>query len=161
MADPFFGGSFNEFRMHSTMLGQLEVLAAKAAGPDAINYSPEAPTSIMSVNLITNMTSGQTQDATITAVFPTYGIVTVGGAEVTIASSASGTVRVGANNRLTAVAPGTATITASLGGQTNFASITVVPPAVAVNQLVHRYSFNDAAAPRLLRTASALPTLRS
>jgi hypothetical protein len=144
-ADPFFGGSFNEFRMHSTMLGQLEVLAAKAAGPDAINYTPEAPTSITSVNLITNMTSGQSQDATITAVFPTYGTVTVGGAEATIASSASSIVRVGANNRLTAVAPGTATITASLGGQTNFASITVVPPVVAVNQLVHRYSFNDAA----------------
>jgi len=50
-----------------------------------------------------------------------------------------------ANNRLTAVNPGTATITASLGGQTNFGSITVVPPTVAVNQLKHRYSFNEAA----------------
>jgi hypothetical protein len=143
-ADPFFGGSFNEFRMHSTMLGQLEVLASKASGPNTINYTPENPTSI-TLNVISNMTSGQSQNATITGVFPTYGTVTIGATEATLATSASGIVRVDANNRLTAVAPGTATITASLGGQTNFGTITVVPPAVAVNALKHRYSFNEPA----------------
>ena len=142
--DPFYGGSYNEFRMHSTQLGQLEVLASRAAGPNAINYTPENPTSI-TLNVNSNMNSGQGQDATITGVFPTYGTVTVGAAEATLVSSATSIVSVGANNRLTAVNPGTATITASLGGQTNFGSITVVPPQVAVNQLKHRYSFNEAA----------------
>lgn len=144
-ADPFFGGSFNEFRMHSTQLGQLEVLASRAAGPNTVNYTPENPTAITSLNIVSNMTSGQSQDVTITAEFPTYGTVTVGGSEISITSSSSGVVRVGANNRLTAVAPGTVTITAALGGQTNFGTITVVPPVAAINQLKHRYSFNEAA----------------
>ena len=142
--DPFYGGSYNEFRMHGTQLGQLEVLASRAAGPDTINYTPENPTSIV-LNVNSNMNSGQGQDATITGVFPTYGTVTVGGAEVTLVSSAPSIVSVGANNRMTAGNPGTATITASLGGQTNVAQITVVLPTVAVNQLKHRYSFNEAA----------------
>jgi hypothetical protein len=142
--DPFYGGSFNEFRMHSTQLSALEVLASRAAGPNTINYTPENPTSI-TLNVNSNMNSGQGQDATITGVFPTYGSVTVGAADATLVSSAPSIVSVGANNRLTAVNPGTATITASLGGQTNFGSITVTPPTVAVNQLKHRYSFNEAA----------------
>lgn len=142
--DPFYGGSYNEFRMHSTQLGQLEVLASRAAGPNTINYTPENPTSI-SLNVNSNMTSGQIQDATITGVFTTYGTVTIGASEGTLVSSAPGIVSVGANNRMTAINPGTATITASLGGQTNLGSITVVPPTVAVNQLKHRYSFNEAA----------------
>ena len=142
--DPFYGGSFNEFRMHSTQLNALEVLASRAAGPNTINYTPENPTSI-TLNVNSNMTSGQGQDATITGVFPTYGTVTIGAADAILVSSASSIVSVGANNRLAAINPGTATITASLGGQTNFGSITVVPPTVAVNQLKHRYSFNEAA----------------
>jgi hypothetical protein len=142
--DPFYGGSFNEFRMHSTQLSALEVLASRAAGPNAINYSPENPTSI-TLNVSSNMNSGQAQDATITGVFPTYGTVTIGAVDATLVSSAPSIVSVGANNRLTAINPGTATITASLGGQTNFGSITVVPPIVAVNVLKHRYSFNETA----------------
>ncbi len=142
--DPFYGGSFNEFRMHGTQLNALEVLASRSAGPNAINYTPENPTSI-TLNVNSNMTSGQTQDATIAGVFPTYGTVTVGAADATLFSSAPSIVSVGANNRLTAVNPGSVTITASLGGQTNFGTITVVPPTVAVNQLKHRYSFNEPA----------------
>lgn len=143
--DPFFGGSFNELRMHSTLLGQLEVLASQAAGPNAINYSPENPTSI-TLNVVSNMTSGQIQTPTITGVFPTYGTVTLGAVEATnVTSSASSIVRVGAGNSLTAVNPGTATITAMLGGQTSVATITVVLPQVAVNVLKHRYSFNEPA----------------
>jgi len=142
--DPFFGGSYNEFRMHSTQLSALEVLASRAAGPNTVNYTPENPTSI-TLNVISNMNSGQGQDATITGVFPTYGTVTVGGADAVLVSSAPSVVSVGANNRLTAGNPGTTTITASLGGQTNYGTITVVLPTVAVNQLKHRYSFNEAA----------------
>ena len=102
--DPFYGGSLNEFRMHSTQLGQLEALASKAAGPNAINYTPENPTSIV-LNVNSNMNSGQGQNATVTGVFPTYGTVTVGAAEVTLVSSAPSIVSVGANNRMTSVAP--------------------------------------------------------
>ncbi len=69
-ADPFFGGSFNEFRMHSTQLGQLEVLASRAAGPNTVNYTPENPTAITSLNIVSNMTSGQSQDVTITVRVP-------------------------------------------------------------------------------------------
>lgn len=142
--DPFFGGSFNEFRIHSTLLSQLEVLASQAAGPDGINYTAENPTAI-TLNVISNMTSGQAQTPTLTGVFPTYGTITIGASEATLTSSASSIVRVGANNVLTAVNPGTAAITASLGGQTNVATITVVPPVVAFNVLKHRYSFNEPA----------------
>src|SRR5512144_93425 len=68
--DPFFGGSFDEFRVHSTLLGQLEILASKTAGPNAINYTAENPTAI-TLNVISNMTSGQSQTPTLTGVFPT------------------------------------------------------------------------------------------
>ncbi len=141
--DPFFGGSFNEFRIYDTMLGQLQVLVDYHCGPDLIGCSPETPTSI-TLNVISNMITGTVQDVTVTAVFPTYGTVTVGGSEVTITSSASNIVSVGTNNRLTAVSPGVATITASLVPQTNSATVTVAPPAV-YTALKHRYSFNEPA----------------
>jgi hypothetical protein len=140
--DPLFGGKFDEFRIHSSVLGQLEVLASRESGPNAIGYTPENPNSIV-LNVNSNMSSGQVQNPTLTAEFPTYGTVTVGANEGSLSSSATGVVRVGANNQLTAVSPGTAQITATLGGQTSQATITVVAPSVAVNQLKHRYSFND------------------
>lgn len=140
--DAFLNGSFNEFRIHNTMLGQLAVLASKTGGPNQTNYTAEDPTSI-SLVVVSNMTIGTRQTATINAVFPTYGSVVIGAAEVNLTSSAPSIVVVEAGNVMRAAGQGTATITASLGGQTSTATITTTPPNV-FTALRHRYSFNEA-----------------
>lgn len=141
--DPYFGGSFNEFRIHDTRLSQLQVLAAKAAGPDTVNYTPENPSSITLIGQDI-MTVGTSQTPSIDASFPTYGQVTVGAGDVTLSSSATNIVRISTANNIVAVAQGTATVTATLGGKTSSITITVNPPIV-FTALRNRYSFNEGA----------------
>jgi hypothetical protein len=58
-------------------------------------------------------------------------------------SSNPNVVTVGAQGMVTAVNPGSATLTATVGTKTATLSVTVVPVLCGTNTLVHRYSFSE------------------
>jgi hypothetical protein len=138
--DAMFNGSYSEFRIHNVLVGSPEIKASSAAGPDTLDYDPGTVTAI-TLDVQTQMLTGGLQIPQITATFSKVGAVALSGAEVTLASSATNVVRVTTNGALNAVSPGGATITASRGGQSATATITVSPASPAV--LRHRYSFSD------------------
>ncbi|HYG23011.1 MAG TPA: LamG domain-containing protein [Verrucomicrobiae bacterium] len=140
--DPFLGGSYNEFRIHNSLLTLQELNAsAFLGGPDTMNYNPGAVTSV-SLVLQNSMVVGATQNAVINAGFANLGGLQLSGADVTLTSSATNVIRITPGGQLVALAPGTATITAAVGGMSNSVPVTV---ATGVATLEHRYSFNETA----------------
>lgn len=140
-ADAMFNGSYNEFRIHNTLVGAPELKASSAAGPDALDYDPGTVTAV-SITVESQMLTGASQIPQVTATFTKVGVVDISGPDVTLSSSATNVVRVTSTGALSAVGPGSATITASRGGQSGTANITVSPANPAA--LRHRYSFADA-----------------
>ena len=125
-ADAMFNGSYNEFRIHKGLVGAPEIKASAAAGPDALDYDP-GTVSAVSMTVEGQMLTGATQIPQVTATFSKVGAVSISGPDVTLSSSATNIVRVTTTGGLTAVAPGSATITASRGGQSATGNITVSP----------------------------------
>lgn len=141
-ADPMFGGSYNEVRIHNTALSGLELKASSVAGPDTVSYDP-GTINALSITVEGSMKVGATQIPTISANFSGIGDINVGVPDVTLTSSANAVVAITATGGLNAVGIGNATITASRGGKSATANIVVSPSAPAT--LKNRYSFNEAA----------------
>jgi hypothetical protein len=141
-ADPLFGGSYNEFRIHNHLLSGLEVKASSVGGPDQLSYDPGTVTSV-ALDLETSMIVGATQIPQITGTFSGIGEIAIGVPDVTVTSSDTNVVAVTATGSLTAVGVGTATIRVARDNQSAEVNISVSPGAPA--DLKHRYSFSEAA----------------
>src|SRR5581483_7108132 len=139
--DPPYNGSLNEFRIHDSILTAPQIAASFASGPDTVSYDPGSVTALAFTNAQTTMSEGDLQIPRFLASYAKAGDVVIGTSDGVTLSSGNTNVLVIKAGGIFAKAPGTASITASLGGLNSVVSITVTP---AVPVLLHRYSFNDA-----------------
>ncbi|HHY83910.1 MAG TPA: hypothetical protein GYA07_00030, partial [Verrucomicrobia bacterium] len=109
--------------------------------PDIVNYGAGAATSL-TMTLADNMVVGFVQTPQLTASFANIGTITIYPQDLdSFTSSDTNVVAIDPLGRLTAVGPGSATITATLAGlpaQTATINVTASNP-----ELKHRYSFNE------------------
>lgn len=139
--DPIFIGSFNEFRVHNSILNSAQLVASTTAGPDTVNYDPGAVVSV-AMTLRNAMLVGEVQTPQLRGTFANVGEVTLVGSDVTLASSNTNVIEITPAGLVQAKAAGNAVVTASLGGQNATANITV---SAGAPELKHRYSFSEAA----------------
>lgn len=141
----FFGdadlnGSFAEMRVYGGAVGGLQIAVNTQTGADVIDTAIALNSLTLNVNSL-NVTIGDLQDTSITYNTVTYGSITVpSSTEVTYSVNPAGVVQVSSNGRISAIAPGVATVTATRGDKSSSAVITVADVQLA---LQHRYSFKD------------------
>ncbi len=136
----FTAALFNEFRIYNGALDLLGIRTSLAAGPDTLVTNPGAPVSL-TVKVDPIMVLGSRQIPHVQASFAAVTNVDLTQADaVSLSSSDSTVVSVTADGRLQAAGLGSATITASLGGKTATASVSVYPKQT---MLAHRYSFTS------------------
>jgi hypothetical protein len=140
-ADPYYVGGIEDFRIHSSALNSGEIAAAFQAGPDAVDYDPGTLTAL-TLALPAQMRVNGIATPTLTGTYSNVGQIPLGLAEVTLSSSDPSVVGVQPNGTLRGLAAGPATITATLGGATATANITVLEVAAVLR---HRYSMNEPA----------------
>jgi len=143
--DASYNGTIDEFRIHNSALGPLRIAVDHRAGPDTV----VTDIAVTSIDWTANpkMTVGSRQSTSVTFNTASYGSITVTeSTEATYSSSDPAIVRVNSRGQLFAMATGTATVTASYGGQKKEVVIQVTPA-----ELVHRYSFSEAADPTLAK----------
>ncbi|HTI72943.1 MAG TPA: LamG domain-containing protein, partial [Candidatus Limnocylindria bacterium] len=134
--DPFFNGSFNEFRIYDSALSPLQIAIDGAAGPDKVVTDPGA-ISALSLTVTGSMNVGTIQRASVVADFANVTGVNVAGS-ATYTTDKPTVISIDADGTVHGVGPGTAKLTASYGGLSKDATITVIAkPSV----LTHRYSF--------------------
>jgi hypothetical protein len=146
-SDPCLNGSISEFRIYSGEMSPQQVALDYLAGPTTLNTNGPgslesialqvSPTMQLAVSqtpgLLANYANLMNFNILANSIFPVAGL--------TITSSATNIISVNANNVLTSLNPGTATITAVYQGFTSSVSVTVIHPPLA--QLLHRYSFGE------------------
>ncbi len=148
-ADPYLPASIDEFRIYSGALSPAQVALIQQGGPNSTSLDVGALSSIVVVPtnypayaalvppvILANYANLQNFNLlpTVTA----GGNATLNGPQGLVVTSSDPTiVSVNAQNMLTTHLPGTVTLTASMGGKTNSATVVVENKAV----LTHRYSF--------------------
>lgn len=136
--DPYLLGSVDEFRVYHGPLSAAQVAISAAAGPNNVVNDPGALQSV-SLTIPTQLVSRVSGPATLSGTFANVANVNLAAFGPTYTSDNTNVATVSASGVITAVAPGTARITASYGGFNASQNLTVVPPAAV---LTHRYSFN-------------------
>jgi hypothetical protein len=136
--DPLFKGSISDFRIYNGALSPLQIAVDLTAGPGQLVTDPGSLQSIY-LQPATTMLQGSSQTPGVVGNFANVtnvNLVLVSG--VTYNSSNTNVVTVSAAGRITAVAPGVATVTASYAGVSGSQTIYVADPP---QTLAHRYSF--------------------
>ena len=140
-ADPYFTGSIHEFRIHDGVLTPQRVALGLAAGPDAL--PPADPGAVTAVHLAGPATLNLNQPGQVRLTGDFTGVSGVPlepFGPVLYSSSNTNVLRVAADGRLTAIAPGTAILTGAFDTFLDTLSVTV--GRVAPLTLAHRYSFS-------------------
>lgn len=138
-ADAFLWGSFNEFRIWDGALSPLEVAASYAAGPDRVD-TDAGPLTGLVLQVSSEMIAGNAQQAvvlaSVTGLAQPVDIADQPG--ITYQSDTPDVLSADAYGRITAKAPGSATLTVQFGGRSDSATVQVGTEPV---RLTHRYSF--------------------
>jgi hypothetical protein len=141
--DPTMTGNLDEFRIYNGALNSLQVAANYQAGWTATNTNPGTVTNVQLQTPSYQLVLGGVQYATV--IGAASGL-TNKSIDVTLLStfgSSNTNILTVSNNLMTALAEGSATVTAQCGTGTSSVVITVIPP---VSVLAHRYSFFSATA---------------
>jgi hypothetical protein len=148
-ADPYLPASIDEFRIYSGALTPAQVAMSQQSGPNSTSINPGSLNSIAVVPtnypayaaLVAPVILANYANLANFNLLPTTsagGNPTLSGPQgLVVRSSNTNIVSVNAQNMLTTYRPGTVTLTASFGGETNSATIVVKNEA----KLTHRYSF--------------------
>jgi uncharacterized protein YjdB len=131
--DAIFNGTFDEMRIWDGAVTPLYSLVAAAAGPSVVvtNTTPQA----VNVSVNTSVIVGQIQQASVNVDFVQVSGVPVTALATNWVSSNPGAVTVSSNGVVTAIAHGTATISATFSGITGTSStITVGASAPVITQ---------------------------
>jgi len=137
--DPDMIANLDEFRIWNGALSSLQIAASYQSGPSTIDTNAGSITSLQLQAGPTVVRGGQESAkvlATASSITNTVDITTL----ASYSSGNTNIITVSSAGIIHGVALGSATVTASYGGQTNSTSVTVVEP-IAV--MAHRYSFND------------------
>lgn len=134
----YTAAQFDEFRIYNGAMTLAEIRTSRAAGPNNPVFSLGTPTSV-SLAVDAGMVQGSQQTPRVVASSAAVANVDLTGTGVpTFSSSDANVIVVTPEGRLQAVGAGSATITVTLGGQTDSEAVTVYPKQP---MLVHRYSF--------------------
>ncbi|HYG36822.1 MAG TPA: LamG domain-containing protein, partial [Clostridia bacterium] len=134
-------GFIDEFRIYRGALSSLEVAVSAANGPDRPWIAPETLSRIQ-LKPSRPAGPGALVPLTVLADFGTASNVNLmGQADLVIESSDTNVLVVKSNNRVLALAPETATLTAHYQGVSDSNSVTVPYPQSF--RLLHRYSFDE------------------
>jgi hypothetical protein len=138
--DPAFYGTIDEFRIWNGALSPLQVAINTAAGPDRVG--PTDPGALQDVRLSVNATMIKhgLQQGTLYGDFSSVTNVNLTTLGTTYVTSDPTVLSVDPSGLIHAVGAGTATVTATYGGQSNTQTINVTIPPVT---LAHRWSFNE------------------
>src|SRR5579884_202818 len=140
-SDPMFVGAIGELRIWNGAVSPLYIFLSSIGGPDVV-VSNLTPVSVAIQVPNTTLTNG-TEQASVTANFSQLTNVSVTAFATNWSSSSSNVLTVSTTGLITAVGPGTATISAVVNGVTGTsAPITVPGPPSNGPLLVHRWSFN-------------------
>lgn len=141
--DPYFAGSFNEFRIYSGAQTDLQIAVAAAAGPDTMVTDPGA---LASVEVTAGQTSYEVQSLggplQVLATFANVAnvdVTTLSGTSITSSDPAVASV---VNGNIVPMGVGKAVVSASYGGKSASVTVTVTDTS-AWPGLLHRYSFSD------------------
>jgi uncharacterized protein YjdB len=137
--DPLFVGLYDEFRIYNGTIDPLQIGIDYATGPNNLVQNPGA-LSTVSMSLAPNMVAGYPQKAAALATFASVANVPVTMLATNWTSSDPTVARVDQNGLVTAIGPGSASISATFRGMT--ASATVNVSAATPPILSHRYSFD-------------------
>ena len=146
-ADPYFNGSFDEFRVYDGALTPDDVKTTFGLGPDLLlGVNPGALLS-MRIQATNSLLLGQFVPIKIVASFGSVSDVDVtSNPNLTLSTSDPGVIIINTNKQLEAVGVGTAQLVATYSGNSASNAVTVaLAPGVPVKPvLIHRYSFNEA-----------------
>lgn len=152
--DPYYAGTFTEFRIYDTALSAVQLAADTAAGPDVVPADPGNPTAVRLV--ITNasafpnvVSSWRTQQVAVVADYAAQASINVTvGEGVVYTSSDTNVFTVDSLGFVRAFNPGAATLTVSYRGLVDSKVVTIAPQDGAM--LTHRYSFSEASGTTVL-----------
>ncbi len=131
--DTQFQGSIREFRIWNGAVSPLYLAASAAAGPGVLitNATPQS----VSVSVVTSMITSQSQQASVVGSFLQVAGVPVTADATNWISSNPGVLTVNGNGVITAIGPGSATISATVAGVTaTSATITVAKPTIGLTR---------------------------
>jgi len=136
--DPYMSGTISEFRIWNGRLNGLQIAALDSAGPGAVSTNYGSVTNIQ-LQVKFNMTQNGVQQAAVLASASALTVHPDIASLCTFASANTGILTVNGSGSITAVAPGSTTITAFFGSVSNSQTITVAQPIAALS---NRWSFN-------------------
>lgn len=147
--DPFFNGSFNEFRIYDGILTDVDVALSGAAGPDKVLSGSSGSLQtvefkVPSTNLVLN---GLPLQATFIGNYQYLTNVNITGFQgVAFESSNPNVATISAKGVIESLAEGTTVLKATYQGKEAMVNLSVVRSAgsPAQLQLLHRYSFSEA-----------------
>ena len=145
--DPYFTGSFNEFRLWEGALTDQQIAISMGAGPNNVVTNAGTVKSVAVGFALTNFfVDGMPVALNLAANFQNVSNVNIATFPgVVVTSSNPGVATVAANGSIELVSAGTTTITATYQGIQASQSITVVTaPGDGTPNLIHRYGFSDA-----------------
>jgi hypothetical protein len=137
--DPLFVGMYDEFRIYNGTIDPLQVGIDFVTGPNTVIQNPGALSSV-NVAVPPNMVAGNVLRSIVSATFASVANVPVTTLATNWTSSDPTVARVDQNGVVTAIAPGSAQISATFRGTTANANVTV--SAVTPPILSHRYNFD-------------------
>jgi len=144
-ADPYSDLNIDEFRIWNGALNALQVAGCDVAGPTVVGSATNVGTAT-SITLTVpyyQLVQDGHETAVVTAQFTQFSSPLNVSPSCTYSSGNTNILTVDTNGVITALAQGSASITAYYGSLSNSVTITAVPPASA---LAHRYSFSGNAA---------------
>lgn len=134
--DGAYDGTIDEFRIYNSPLNSIEVAASFVSGAANPSTDPAVLGSVQAVHLVvpqTTMTQGDAQPTSAAADFAQLaGVALKGVPDVVYASDMPAVVGVSATGVIEALAPGSANVTLSYGGQSTAVPIIVNPRQTGV-----------------------------
>ncbi len=137
--DPFFLGSFDEFRIYEGSMSDGDVALSYTAGPDTVPATGTGNEVALTLDLNADMTDSQ-QARVLLDYENVSGVDISVDPDVTFETSDATVATVSASGQVIGHANGTATITANYHGLTDSREVTVL---VGGPPMVHRYPFNE------------------
>src|SRR5581483_1429427 len=142
--DPMYNGSIDELRIWNAAVSPLYIAASSVAGPNVL-VTNLTPVSVSVAVASTNMTGGSAQQATVSANFLQASNVPATGVATNWTSSNTNVLTVNNAGVITAVNPGNATISATVGGTIGTSASISVSGVNAGSVTVGYWQFNNPA----------------
>lgn len=143
-ADPMFAGSLDEVRIWNAAMSPMYISMSAAMGPNVLltNFTPQSLT--VSVPIV-SLSVGQPEQASAVANFAQVTNVNVTSAITNWVSSNPAVLTVNSAGLISAISPGTATVTGTLDGINGTSAVITVSSPIAGSVTVAYWQFDSSA----------------